>query len=701
MQIRRALALLSLAVGLAVVGASVHCQPEAPNLAAASAGATVTGPRNSSASAGQPPVANDGRFDGYCWAYLDTPLTISFAQPTTINCLDVLLHHEASYWYRFRVEVSRDGQTWHQVADCTAGEPRGWQLVNFPPVECHHVRLVFTDTNVEARSYHVVEVGAFLLPPGQASPLRAARERYLREEVHRWDDILVQCLGPGAVMSREQRERVLSAPPAGRVTADLDGDGDPDVVDFVDPDPKHTIQPMLVRALDDDDDMSADGIPDEDSDFYVADHRGDGTIDRAVDYWDHDGDDDVDRQDIYYRAGTWHGNQVEVVVISDIGDDNRLWWTRNYEYDQYTCQWKSDFNGDESFCMFRYDRTARRWLAHLEAPFTHHDLDRDGVAELTMQFMGTGLRIATLRYSLDADNDSNPQTNRRDYDFSFNCAGLLAVPEDKAVTYTLRNGDVTGPSLAWPHARQQAESGRWTHCRLCWDEVDNNANPADKIEREQERWEGVGGYPMREGNKRWETDQDYSGGLRLYYWPVDGRLHLLGAETGYVDIDINHDYQVDARLDYADRDGDGTFDQWAYDADADGQPDYVAHPPPTPGERVAWEPYSDFTRRYRAWVQKALEGNERLIAALKRRLGAKAHSVAEEWWHAGRLDGFYAGRKLGMSAEARRYYLDITRHELFLQARDVWGHEAWWPAFQAVYDAGDLSAAADALAPAR
>lgn len=701
MQAMRALVVLSLAVGLAGVGGSVHCQTEAPNLAAASNGATVTGPQNSSASAGRPLVANDGRFDGYCWAYLDTPLTIHFPEPRTINSLDVLLHHGGTYWYRFRVEVSSDGQTWHQVADRTSGEPSGWQRLDFAPVECRQVRLTFTDTNVEARSYHVVEVGAFLLPEGEPSPLRAAQERYLREEVQGWDDILLRCLGPDAIMPEEQRERVLGGPPGQRFPSDLDGDGDPDVMDFVDPDPRHTIQPMLVRVLDDDDDMPADGTPDEDSDCYVADHRGDGSTDRAVDYWDDDSDDDVDRQDIYYRAGTWHGKQVEVVVISDIGDDNRLWWTRNYEYDQYTCQWKSDFNGDEIFCMFGYDRTARRWVAHLEEPFTHHDLDGDGVAELTMQFMGTGLSIATLRYSLDADNDSHPRTNRRDYDFSFNCTGLLTVPLDKALTYTLRNGDVTGPSLAWQHAREQAERGGWRNCRLCWDEVDNNVNPADKVEREQERWEGVGGYPMREGNKRWETDQDYSGGMRLYYWPVDGRLHLMGADTGYIEIDINHDYRLDAKLNYADRDGDGHFDQWAYDADADSRPDYVATPPPMRCELVAWEPYPEFTRRYRGWVQKALAGNERLIAALKSLLGAKARSTADEWWCAGRLEGFYAARKLGMSAEARRYYLDLTRLELFLQAREAYGQESWWPAFAASHDSGDLQGAADVLAAPR
>ena len=689
------LSLLAVLSAIALVRAAA-CAPEPVNYALAANGGTVTGPRNSSASAALPCVVNDGRFDGYAWAFLDTPLVLRFSEPRVISTIDLLLYHEPEAWYQFHVEASLDGKAWTRLADCTAGQPRGWRRLDFAPTRCSQLQVTFTATNLDTRSYHVVELAAYLVPdPRQPTPLRLAWQAGAKPASQDRYQILLDCLGPQAVMSPEQRERVLALPPGQRLTTDVDGDGDPDLCDFVDIDPKHTIRPMLVRALDDDDDMGRDGKPDEDSDCYIADWRGDGRIDRAVDYWDEDGDGDADRMDLYYPAGAWHGDQVEVVVIRDIGDDNHMWWTRNYEYQQYACQWRSDFNDDEIFCMFGYDRASGRFLAQLEEPFTHHDLDGDGVAEMTIQFLGRGLTIATIRFSFDADNDSNAG-NRRDYDFSFNCSGSLVVPEDKAITYRLRNGQTTGPSLDWHHARDMAEAGQWKTCRLCWDETDNNVNPADNHEREQERWEGVGGYPMREGNKRWETDKDYSGKMRLYYWPADRRLHLYGAETGYINIDYDHNSGVDAAVTYQDRDGDGFFDQWMYDANADGKPERVIRPPQMKCELVPID-YAVFVTRYRSWVQQALDEDEKLIRALKRALPPGAVSRYEHWWLVQRPAGFYAAEKLARSAEARRYYLDLTREELLLQGRQQFGAERWWPSLEAACEAGEYARAATFL----
>jgi hypothetical protein len=559
------------------------------------------------------------------------------------------------------------------------------------------VRITFTDTSVPARSYHILEIGAFLLAdPAAASPLRIAHEEWLREGQRTDEAILLHFLGDRARMTPAEREAALGLPKGERLVRDMDGDGDADLADFLDTDPRHTVRPMLVRVIDDDDDMHHDGYGDRDSDFYVADWHGDGRIDRAVDYWDDDGDGDPDRMDIYYAAGTWHCDDVEVVVIRDIGDDNRLWYTRNYEYQQRPCQWQSDFNGDEMFCMFRYDRGARRFVPDFEDPFTHHDLDGDGVAEMTIRFVGHGQTIRTLRYSFDADNDTNAATNRRDYDFSFNCVGQIAVPEEQSTRDTLRNGEPTQRYLDWPFAREFAEAADWKSCRLCWDETDNNVNPARGDEREHERWEGVGGYPMREGNKRWETDADYSGTMQLYYWPLDRRLHLLGAETGYMDVDYDHDSRIDARITYADEDGDGFFDSYSYDTGADGDPEHNVKTTGVECEMVPIE-YEAFVRRYRAWVHEALSANEALIAALHGLLGDQAASRIENWWTHERPDGYYAAEKLARSREARRYYTDLIREELFLLARERFGEEPWWAEFERAYDAAEYRRAAAAL----
>ncbi len=51
------------------------------NLASPSSRTLITGPKNSSRSANLPAVINDGKFDGYAWAYLKTPVLVRFAQP--------------------------------------------------------------------------------------------------------------------------------------------------------------------------------------------------------------------------------------------------------------------------------------------------------------------------------------------------------------------------------------------------------------------------------------------------------------------------------------------------------------------------------------------------------------------------------------------------------------------------------------------
>ncbi len=642
--------------------------PLAPNFAAAKYRGTVSGPRNSSASADYPPVINDERLDGYAWAYLDTPLIIRFAEPQKINTIEVLLYHEQTHWYSFRVEVKpHDGSGWRELAP-ERRQVRGMQTVAFPPVKCQYVRLTFTDTSVVSRSYHVVEVGACLHTSKWQMPLRAAYEQHVAQRGRTGQEVLLHHLGEHAAMTAEELAAALAAPAGTRLTRDLDGDGDPDLADFVDTAPRHTVRPMVVRVLDDDDDMGADGLGDSDSDCYIADWRGDGSINRAVDYWDEDGDGDLDRQDLYYEPGAWHlGNHVEVVVIRDIGDDNRLWYTRNYEYQQRACQWQSDFNGDEMFCMFYYDRTAAKFLAWLEAPFTHHNLDGDGAAEMTVQFLGSGETMRSIRFSFDADNDSHQPGNPRDYDFSFNCRGQVPVPEEWSRTETLRNGEETGRYLDWPHARKLCETGAWKSCRLCWDEVDNNVNVVSRVERDHERWEGVGGYEMREGNKRWEIDADFSGGIKLYYWPVDRRLHLFGAESGYIEVDYDFDMRTDAVIRYADRDGDGFFDEWSFDTNADGTPERIIEQPGA-CEIVPID-YDEFAGRYRSWVQAALDENASAIADLKAQLGEGAHSRVEDWWLHERPASFYAADKLAASAEFSRYYSDLIREELRLRAR--------------------------------
>jgi len=476
-------------------------------------------------------------------------------------------------------------------------------------------------------------------------------------------DAAMKILGKKAAVPEELRTRLLAGPPGTRVYEDLDGDGRPDVFTFVDTDSKNTVKPILVRVIDDDGDLVDGGEPDTKDDCYVADWNADGTVDRVVDYWDEDHDGVADRMDLYYVAGAWFGSRLGLVVIRDVGRDGRMWYVQNYEYAQGTCQWKSDFNGDEIFSMFYYNLEKESFVPLFEDPFAHYDIDRDGLAEVTIRFGGAeGNVINALRYSFDVDNDTD-WLNRRDYDFSFNCNGPVTITEGATEREKLRDGSLTDPYVPWSSLSKVAESAPWVLDTLIWDEIDNNVNVLNDYERWHERWEGVGGYPMKEGNKRYETDKDYSGKMQLYYTPVDRRIHLTGAETGKINIDYDFDNKIDAVITYADTDNDGFFDTWSYDANADGAPDrtYKAEPRAVPVRTC----YPDLPNALDAALRSALAENQTLIDTMKVALGNDGASAAENWFVNRRPKEFYNPEKLLCSRETARYYQDIIREELY------------------------------------
>jgi hypothetical protein len=111
--------------------------------------------------------------------------------------------------------------------------------------------------------------------------------------------------------------------------------------------------------------------------------------------------------------------------------------------------------------------------------------------------------------------------------------------------------------------------------------------------------------------------------------------------------------------------------------------------------------YDTFTGRYRRWVQQAIDGNSDLIDAMKQKLGQSARSVFEEWWRVVRPREFYAADKLGFSAEARRYYLDLTRQELYMQAETRFATQPWWEGFRRAYESGQCAQAAAEMRDAR
>ncbi len=536
------------------------------------------------------------------------------------------------------------------------------------------------------------------------------------------NDIFMHMVGPAVAMNPSVAAKVLKDGPGKKTLLDTNGDGRVDTLYFIDTDDRHENKraPLLVMVVDEDGDMARTGEGDLDSDLWVADWYGDGSIDRVVDYVDLDGDGDVDEQTLYQWTDMKHivgrstftmdGRAWFAAWGRDIGDDNRLWFDANYEYDQPLTEWKTDFNGDEMFVyVFLYDDGKRAFFPAFENAFSFYDLDGDRYSEEVLRFDGVGPRSENLRYSMDIDNDTRG-TVRHDYDFSISSLGPVDLPLESCMTVSLR-GMPAGPVMRWENMRRFSKEAPWVKTQLTWDENDTNVDPI-KGRTHNERWEGVLNHPSRyfpqvggptcgAFNKRNEVDADNSGKFKFYYSTVDHRLHLHGAEVGWITVDADYDGIPDMRIWMEDTDGNGFFDLWKYDADADSVFEREYRLKPDTAAVIPFE-YDALQAAFLPALDRALEGNRAVTGAIRAALESIerpfAPDAVEEYYRT-RLDGYEPDFKLGErmrnSREAVRYYGDIVRERYWLRfSRSTAASHPKYPDILRAYERGDLLHAA-------
>ncbi|MGC9319748.1 MAG: discoidin domain-containing protein, partial [Armatimonadota bacterium] len=639
------------------------------------AGATITGPRNASGSADRPSCAIDGEIadvgpsHGYSWAWLDTPTVVTFAEPAIIDTVEIVLSETYGQAYSYRLSVSADGEDWQVVADLSDTPARGLQMHQFEPVEARHVRLEFTDTTLHVRSYHIVEIAAWHL--GEEVAVGPLGRRFA-EVRHRRTVEAVSLLGVQPAQEALSRDELQQ-----RVRALDDGEKFPyRLADgtraLIARDGHNT-----VIVIDDDTDMADDATgADWDSDCLAVDTDGDGLLERTIDYDDLEGDGVADRMvQTYTERHTW-GRGPFMVLIRDLDQGPvSLWALHDYGYIQGLCQWECDFAGDGYFVMFRRSRGGDRWIAALEAPFCFYDPDGDGLPEETVRITATDTRLHSLRYGVNADNDTT-EGQLYDYDLSVTCLGSPELPAEAAETFTHRSGDSAGPFLAWETGRETARGLDWERALLVWDENDHNV-AARKSDRE--RWEGiinaryrdfpqVGGPPTMRQNKRFELDRDFSGRMRLYFWPADGRLHLHGAEVGTLQADYDYDGQPELVIEYADTDEDGYFDQRTFSYPGTDLPDRRMEGPTSyglPGDDsttypCAWEAIGGFwPEELGRWIDDCADLLEALEEAAEA-LGVEAFTGPTDFYQGATERDFEYIERLRASRESRRYYQDLA-----------------------------------------
>jgi hypothetical protein len=510
--------------------------------------------------------------------------------------------------------------------------------------------------------------------------------------------------------------KVRAAKPGERLTVDRNGDGTADEVWYIDDDARHTAKnrPLLVRVIDEDGDLERYKGPDLDSDLYVVDYRADGSVDAVLDYQDNDGDNDVDEMAFYYwspRHPAFGENALLVWWARDDGDDNLLWYDIDYAYDQDLCQYRCHFGGDETFVAFGLKADGDRWISAWENPFLFYDTDGDQCSEVVLRIEGMDDRVRAIRYSFDADGDAFGQ-RCHDYDFSITAVAEkdrpVQLPENMVAGMKLR-GIPTQRWLRRDVAQQFVTQAPWARVMLTWDEM--NANTEADVQRDpHERWEGViahgsehfpqvGGPPCSALNKRYEVSLKPNGPLQLYYDNADHRLHLKGANEGWLHVDYDLDGRVDAKYTYLDEDKDGFLDRRQLDLDGDGRVDFDWGAKGRPARELGLD-YAAIAPFYQSLLSETLADSQVFIDAARAAVGDGSSDPAAAFYIE-KLSLWMPATGLGKRMRATpcgaRFYTDLVRDRMLGRLQVTFGRHEAWREVEAFYAAGDYRAAAEVV----
>ena len=522
-------------------------------------------------------------------------------------------------------------------------------------------------------------------------------------------------------------EKILADTPGKRHYFDNDGDGKPEEVWFVDTDPRHNKdkQPLLVRVIDEDGDLTINGEPDEDSDLYIADWNADGSVDAIVDYEDLDGDQDVDRMGVYFYDQKYG---LRVWWSNDNGDDNLLWYTVDYTYYQRPCENFTHFGGDESFVSFKINPGDDHWTPFFENPFLFYDCDNDGVTEEVIRLIGEGNRVNSLRWSFDADNDATPDYPR-DYDVSIsayatgwslekyqsehtkNTFSDFNYSENQSEFFTIR-GFPAGPVIKRNIARSVLNETTWARVLMVWDENDLNIAWTSDSTYTIERWEGIIAAPSNDSgyempgvgwpdcgpfNKRYEMVLQPQGPNEYYFNPADRRIHIKGSDKTWLKVDYNYDKKMDMYYLWEDTDKDGFMNRLSVDIDGDSKFDDSYFLDVAAIKPVEWN-----FRGINALSAPVIKNNITELYCLNRILGQalekrdKGYAEDPVWsFIENKMNESCIAeelkRRLLKSDESVLYYLNLSTDKRIAKLKEIHKVENFWNIFNPARSKGNLN----------
>lgn len=454
----------------------------------------------------------------------------------------------------------------------------------------------------------------------------------------------------------------------------------------------------IVWVIDDDEDGSIRRGGDADSDCYVADWDRDGLVDRLVDYQDLDGDNDADEMDIrYFDKGrlnyAWFG--------IDIDDDGAMWSLRGYEYGGES-YFESDPYGDNIFYMNKFNPETGAWSPISECPFSFYDTDGDGFSEVVVRVSAVPLAydpaidpdyansaynrpwekvmadmgIVNIRYSFDIDRGSSKERPLH-YDFGFNLVGKVPYrfPGVEHVNLKKRPPQVT-LVVPWKDMRAVADTYPARETGFTWHENfdDTTAIGFADYKLEDWRWEGVFWVWERRfmentggPNQKWNVRREWMGKpaakRELYYSEVDKRIHLFGAEEGWIQIGNFSGLGVIGEIRMFDTDRNGYFDRWETYRAGSPIPVRVACVSDERARRLDFDLEKLSSFYLDEVLPKAREANEKLMAAMSK---LRRFSLP---------DGLEAAMNAGPE-NYRRYAQDVARELQYLDLREYFGTQA-------------------------
>lgn len=422
---------------------------------------------------------------------------------------------------------------------------------------------------------------------------------------------------------------------------DLDNDGDPDVMRYT------TINGFHVQWIDDDDDMKwTDTCGDTDNDCLMVDMNNDGQYgshsDVIIDWVDTDNDRKADIQ-LYTEFATeaekdqpWGPGHFMVNMDLDKDDImNYIDWNtfrlRCWIHDG-KADFFEDYSGNNLFLKIHATpQNINDLRLNWENPFLFFDTDKDGLTEYAFRLLDrpvygkpgdkyltnlTG-KIDYITMSYDLDNDNSP-ANPFDFDMTISYRGggfdylnqihkipnLRGLPEADKYLLDPRVRQLT--ELIYPDKNQIPDlvfnKATWKETWFVYDE-DDDCERWERVELLEPkdpyivgtRAGGLDDNPQADPvGDRGEWDLDNSGKGNLYISPLDGKIHLYGAEKGYWRVDQNAFYfqgmgglydgygpqrqTVDPKefplISYYDTDSNGFFDKIDFDLNGDKISDY-------------------------------------------------------------------------------------------------------------------------------